>query len=126
MSPDFTCTARTVPSRSTRSCVSIFIASIDTSGSPAFTTWPGLTDTVTTMPGMGAGTCDGLAGSACARRCAGLAPAFSMRMVRGWPLSSKNIFTTPSSSDGALPCMRITSVLPASMSIATSSRSPMP
>ena len=29
-------------------------------------------------------------------------------------------------SDGALPCMRITSVLPASMSIATSSRSPMP
>lgn len=37
-SPDFTWIALMEPSRSARICDSIFMASIDTSGSPAFTT----------------------------------------------------------------------------------------
>jgi hypothetical protein len=44
--------------------VSIFIASIDTSGSPFATFCPGLTATVTTVPGIGAPTWFGLPSSA--------------------------------------------------------------
>ena len=44
------------------------IASIDTSGSPLLTCCPGLTASVTTMPGIGAPRCFKLPSSACGRR----------------------------------------------------------
>src|SRR5262249_25449247 len=54
MSPGFTVTARTPPSRGARSAFSIFIASTTTSSWPRVTGDPGATRTAMTLPGMGA------------------------------------------------------------------------
>ena len=52
MSPTFTATVFTVPSRGARSAFSIFMASITTTSSPFFTAWPGTAFTAMTLPGI--------------------------------------------------------------------------
>ncbi len=74
-----TSTSAIVPSRSAWSAVSIFIASIDRSTSPALTAWPAATASVETTPGIGAPTCASLPASALRRA---LRRRRAMRAVR--------------------------------------------
>ena len=115
--PAATCSAATVPSRSAWRAVSIFIASMVISRSPATTERPLATATEATTPGIGAETWHGLAGSAFGRRTT-LADAsrFSTLTVRGWPFSSKKTRTAPSSSVSPTARQRMTSVCPRSIS----------
>jgi len=45
-----------VPSRSARRMFCIFMASMTTNRSPVFTSWPGITATAASKPGMGEST----------------------------------------------------------------------
>ena len=53
--------------------------------------WPTATATLTTAPGIGAATCQGLVASATGRAPAAAAPSRTTRTVRGWPFSSKHL-----------------------------------
>ncbi len=111
-----------LPSRSARSSVSIFMASIASSASPCSMRWPFFTLTLTTRPGIGAATCLGLSASAFGwllTSCARLRSVMST--VRGWPLSSKKTRHRPLLSASLMPSKRIISRLPRSSWISISS-----
>ena len=95
--------------------------------SPAATLRPGSTATDATTPGIGAGTCRGLPSSALGRRVAvACAARLGAEITRGWPFSSKNTFTLPSSLVSPTADRRSCMVLPGSSSISISSATSMP